>query len=228
MSVHTVYATIERPAPDIVDRFSKVWIETVAQSAADKVHIVDPVIKPLANRDWRICGPAVTVLPNGTDTMMSIAATSIAQAGDVIVVAAGGDCGAGVWGNGTTISARNRDLAGAVVDGAVIDCRAILEGGTPVFARSATMRHTVAARPGSINVDVEFGGVEVSPGDIVLGDMDGLVVIPREDAKAVIELAEKRSVELEEAKAKLVHGVTLFDLRGGRPMLEALGVEWVE
>lgn len=226
--MHKVYAKIERPDVSIVNRYRKIWVETVVQAVVGKPYLVDPAIKPLANRDWKICGSAITVLPDGTDTMMSIVATSLAQTGDVIVVAAAGDCSAGVWGNGTTISARNRGAAGAVVDGAVIDSRAILKGDTPVFARGSNMNHKIAAKPGSVNVDVNFGGVKVSPGDIVLGDMDGLIIVPRRNAEEVIAKAEKRSAELEEAKAKLVPGVTLFDLRGGREMLESMGVEWID
>jgi 4-hydroxy-4-methyl-2-oxoglutarate aldolase len=225
---HRIHASIERPDAALIARFRKVWVENVVHAVGERPWLIDPAIAPLGGRDFRICGPAVTVLPQGTDTLISIAAVAVAQPGDVIVVAADGRTDASCWGNGLTLSARNRGLEGAVVDGVVLDSSAILAGSTPVYARGANMRHAVGSKPGSVNVPVRLGGVEVAPGDLILGDRDGLLAIPRAMMPEILELAEERTARLTANKARLLPGVTLFDLRGGRAMIEATGVEWID
>jgi len=226
--MHKVNVNIDRPCAALVERYRDVWVEAVVQSLENQSTLVDPSIKPIAGRDWKICGPAVTVALEEADTLMPMVATAIAKPGDVVVVAAGGDCSRAVWGNGLTISARNMRCEGAVVDGAVLDSSAISRQQMPVYGRMATLSHAVGSKVGSVNVDIVFGGVPVSPGDLVLGDMDGLVIVPRAKMPIVIASAEALTAKLEAAKASLKPGVTLFDLRGGRPMLENFGVRWRE
>jgi 4-hydroxy-4-methyl-2-oxoglutarate aldolase len=226
--MYEVNVNIDRPSAALVERYRSVWVEAVVQSQENQSMLVDPLIKPIAARDWKICGPAVTVALDEADTLMPMVATAVAKPGDVVVVAAGGDCSRAVWGNGLTISARNMRCEGAIVDGAVLDSSAISRQQMPVYGRMATLNHSVGSKVGSVNVDVIFGGVPVSPGDLVLGDMDGLVIVPRLQMQKVIVSAETLTAKLEAAKASLKPGVTLFDLRGGRPMLENLGVCWRE
>src|SRR5690606_18653512 len=148
--------------------------------------------------EWAAVGPAVTVAPTGTDMMMSIAATGIAKPGDVIVVAAGGLAGDGyaAWGGGLTRSARHTNVAGVVVARLVQDAPAIQTREVPVFSRGSTLRYRMAAKPGSVNVPVSCGGVTVHPGDLVIADRDGVMVVPRHLLEDIIEAAEERTAHL--------------------------------
>jgi 4-hydroxy-4-methyl-2-oxoglutarate aldolase len=172
---------------------------------------MDPAIKPLCNNDWLLIGPAVTVAANGTDTLAPIVGVGVAQPGDVVVVAAHGDCTGGIWGAGLTLSAKNLGCAGAVVDGAAMDATMILKTGIPVFCRTTVMNHAVGSKPG----------------DLIMGNLDGVLVVPKARLEDVLRIAEEKTATLIAAKAKLVPGVTLFHLRGGREMAEAKGMTWV-
>jgi 4-hydroxy-4-methyl-2-oxoglutarate aldolase len=223
-----VIATIERPPKALVDRFRPIRLEILVQLLTGE-GLMDSAIKPLAQQNWRIVGPALTVAPAGTDTMAGIMSVGLAQAGDVVVVAAQGDCSAGCWGGGLTLSAEHVGCEGVVVDGAVLDGRMILQRPVPVFCRTSTARHVVGNIPGSINVDVTCGGVPVQPGDLIVGELDGVIVVPRASMEALIGPAEEKNRRLEEAGRTLKESRgTLFDLRGGRAMLEAKGVEWID
>lgn len=141
---------------------------------------VDPALGCLTGESPRLCGPALTVRVRPGDNLMVAKALDLARPGDVLVVDARGSLGAAVAGDLLCTRARRRGLAGLVVDGAVRDLPGILPLGLPVFARGVT---TVAPRkhgPGEILYPVVCGGLVVHPGDLVVGDEAGLVVVPRE------------------------------------------------
>jgi 4-hydroxy-4-methyl-2-oxoglutarate aldolase len=224
--MHVVNVTIDRPAPGLIDRFRACWMECVVQALAGTNALMDSAIKPLTPRCASLIGPAVTVSPHGTDTLMGMAGVAVAQSGDVIVMAARGDCRAGIWGGGLTLSAKLMGVAGVVVDGAALDAPAILEHDIPVFCRTSTLNHTVGRLPGSVNIDVMCGGAPVSPGDLIMGSLDGVLVVPKAALESVLADAEARTARIIEAKARIAPGHTLFEMRGGRPLLESLGVVW--
>lgn len=224
---HVVNVNISRPDPSLVARFRALKTEVLLPLLPEPL-LMDGAIRPLLN-EWAAVGPAVTVAPTGTDMMMSIAATGIAQPGDVIVVAAGGLAGDGyaAWGGGLTLSARHKDVAGVVVDGFVQDAPAIQTREVPVFCRGSTLRYRMAAKPGSVNVPVSCGGVTVHPGDLVIADRDGVMVIPQNLLEDIIEAAEERTAYLARNQARMrEEKLTLFDLRGGPELFVRAGVEW--
>jgi len=225
---HRVVARIERPSPEIVARFRQVVREFVTD-AVGRSQWMDPAIKPVADRDWNLCGPAVTVKLEAVDHLMCIAALGVAQPGDVIVVAANGVTHTSVWGGGLTLSAKNLGAAGVVVDGAVLDSHMIVERALPVFSRARHPAHGSWKTPGSVNVPVACGGVVVNPGDLIFGDLDGVVVVRREQALAVLEECEAKSKILLATRERMNGSKeTFFSLRGGRKLVEKAGVEWVE
>ncbi len=225
---HRVVSRIERPSADIIARFKKVVREFVTD-AVGRSQWMDPAIKPVADRDWSLCGPAVTVRLEAVDHLMCIAALGVAQQGDVIVIAANGVTHTSVWGGGLTLSAKNLGAEGVVVDGAVLDSHMILERELPVFSRGRHPAHGTWKTPGSVNVPVSCGGVVVNPGDIVFGDLDGVVVVRREQALAVLEECEAKSKILLATRARMnASKETFFSLRGGRSLVEKAGVTWVD
>jgi 4-hydroxy-4-methyl-2-oxoglutarate aldolase len=225
---HRVHSHVERPPPEVIARFREVAREVVTEHVG-RSQIMDPAIKPLVGRDWSIVGPAVTVQLDAFDHLMSIAALGVARAGDVIVISSNGHLASAVWGSGLTMSARMLGVEAVVVDGAVMDTRAILAQGLPVWCRGSHPAHGTREKPGSVNVPVSCGGVIVRPGDLVFGDLDGIVVVRRQDAAAVLVACEQKTEQLRRGGAAMRGGNrTFFDLIGGRATIEKAGVEWID
>jgi 4-hydroxy-4-methyl-2-oxoglutarate aldolase len=226
--MHKVIATIERPTPALIARFKAAMREVVTENVT-RAQIMDPAIKPLNGRDWSIVGPAVTVKIESFDHLMSIAALGVAQPGDVIVIAANGHLNSAVWGGGLTLSAKHIGVEAVVVDGAVMDTRAILSREMPVWCRGSYPAHGTWEQPGSVNVPIAAGGVVVNPGDIICGDLDGVIVVPREDAERIIVLCEEKTARLAQVRKELIANKnTLFDRRGGKELIKKAGVAWVD
>jgi len=226
--MYKVVATIERPSPSLIARFKAAMREVVTENVT-RSQIMDPAIKPLNGRDWSIVGPAVTVKIESFDHLMSIAALGVAQPGDVIVIAANGHLNSSVWGGGLTLSAMNIGVEAVVVDGAVMDARAILARGLPVWCRGGYPAHGTWEQPGSVNVPVAAGGVQVNPGDIICGDLDGVIVVPRLEAERIILAVEEKTARIREmGKMLTAEKSTLFEKRGGKEMVKSKGVEWID
>jgi 4-hydroxy-4-methyl-2-oxoglutarate aldolase len=226
---YRVNATISRPPPAVVTGFRNVAREVVTEHLG-RSQLMDPALKPLLGRDWNIVGPAVTVDLDAFDHLMCIAAIGVARPGDVIVVAARGLTDLAVWGGGLTMSAKNVGVEAIVVDGAVMDTRAILAREVPVFCRGSHPAHGTREKPGSVNVPVSVGDVIVHPGDLILGDLDGLMVVRRDDAARVLAACEEKTAALRRAAAAMAgqQPRTFFDLIGGKDTIVRAGVEWVD
>lgn len=138
----------------------------------------------------RTAGPAYTVLTRPGDNKTVIAALDDAQPGDVIVVDGGGDITRALIGDLIGARARRLGLAGFVIDGAVRDADTLAEIGLPVFARGVTPAGPFKHGPGRLQRPVSIGGVVVSPGDLVIGDADGVVIVRADEADAVLTEAE--------------------------------------
>jgi RraA family protein len=145
-----------------------------------------------------MAGTAVTVRSRGGDNLTYLRALEFCRAGDVLVIDAGGDLNNAVIGGILTFYAASIGMAGIVIDGAIRDVAEIRSRVFPVYARGVTHRGPYKDGPGEINVTVSVGGMVVNPGDIVVGDQDGVLAIPQEDAATVIEKA--RAVLAAEAR----------------------------
>lgn len=188
---------VDRVAPDVVDRFAAYYTGIVLDSM-DKRGAMTHEISPLAS-GTTMCGPAVTSF--GPDLTVRRMAIDLAQPGDVLVVAAGGMVDRACFGDGTAKRMTMKNMAGAVIDGAVRDAAGLRELGFPTFCRGTTPRnyhYPAEGEYGAVNVPVVCGGVIVSPGDLILGDDDGVVVVPRDLAPLIQEtVAEKLAAERE-------------------------------
>jgi regulator of RNase E activity RraA len=179
---------VERPSPELIKRFEK----------HDTAKLVDSMggygamhfeIKPLENH-MRILGTALTVLTRPGDALYVQKAIDETRPGDVIVIAAGGYKDVCVIGERLGYFFKRKGAAGIIVDGAIRDAVGMVADSPPTFARSTCIRIFGSTGPGAINVPVSCGGVTVNPGDIILGDRDGVAVVPREDAARVADLAD--------------------------------------
>ncbi len=155
-----------------------------------------------------MCGPALTVHTRPGDNLMIHKALDMAEAGDVIVVDAGGDVTSAVIGEIMVRIAEKMGVAGFVIDGAVRDAGALARNIIPVYARGVTHRGPYKDGPGEIGVPVALDGMVVHPGDVVVGDEDGVVAVPKAQAEAILKLA-RAQVEAEAKTMKAIADGTL-------------------
>ena len=177
--------------------------------------VVDPRIRPLRPFELgtRMVGQAVTAWCERTDFGPSLHAIDIAGEGDIVVIDAGGSVDTAYVGELLCATARRKKIAGLIVNGAVRDIDTIASWADfPVYCLGTTARGPLSKERGAVNGPIVFGGIPAKPGDIVLGDNDGLAIVPAEDADAILALALER-VRLEEKwTAELASGRTLLDV----------------
>lgn len=200
----TINRRIDRPAAS-----------TIAQlRGAQTGHIVDAlgglgamaaVIKPAAGAPpamWPLCGPALTCVCKPGDHLALVGALANAKPGDVIVAATDGYVGTAVVGDLMMGIAKNRGLAGLVTDGAVRDVDGILAVGLPVFCAGVSANSPAKTGPGTVGLPVTIGGLTVCSGDIVVGDRNGIVIVPRARIdEVIVGLAHVRALEDSAMKA---------------------------
>lgn len=156
---------------------------------------LDPAIKPVSPHA-SFCGVAFTVKTRPVDNLVVWKALELVRPGDVLVIATGAHLAHSTWGDLTSRVGAARGLAAMVTDGAVRDLSGIAEAGLPVFAAAVTPNSPQKDGPGELNVPIACGGQVVQPGDILVGDEDGVVVVPRADAAAaLLELERIRAYE---------------------------------
>jgi 4-hydroxy-4-methyl-2-oxoglutarate aldolase len=206
---HRIVENIVRPPDDLVEFFADAAAADVHE-AMGKRGAMAPEISP-ATSSTRLCGPAVTVsLPPGDNAGIHIA-SSLANRGDVIVIATE-TTHAATWGELATQNALNMGLQGVVSDGNVRDIEALDNLEFPVFSRAIGQNGAIKQQPGSINIPVTVGGIPVFPGDIIVGDADGVTVVPREHALTIKEATEAKVVAEADLKAQMAKGASLPDL----------------
>jgi RraA family protein len=144
------------------------------------------------HRSGNLAGPALTVKTRPGDNLMVHKALDLAVPGDVVVVDGGGDLTNALIGELMTGYARSRGIAGIVVNGAIRDCATIGEQDLPVYAAGVTHRGPYKDGPGEINVPIAFDGMVICPGDLILGDRDGIVCIPADQGEAILAASHKK------------------------------------
>jgi regulator of RNase E activity RraA len=180
-----------RPDPALIGAFRDIPAAIVSDSQGRQLtlhHSVKPIYHPMA----RLIGPALTVKARPGDNMMAMKAIEEAQPGDVLVISSDGESNLSVWGGVMATMAVRRKIAGVVTDGLVRDVAQIRKTGLPVFATGLTPAAPTKDGPGQLNTVIACGNVVVQPGDIVLGDEDGVVIVPYGEAARVLEVVRAR------------------------------------
>lgn len=205
----------ERPDPKLVRAIGKMPTG-ILSDCMNRFQAMDAGIKPL-DLEWQFQGPAFTVQSMESCNWATHHALTMAQPGDVLVIAAGGGLNGSVWGDVMTAAAKKAGLAGIVVDGCVRDSRESRAGEFPIFCRGACPGGPHKGWPGNLNVPVSCGGVAVLPGDIIVGDADGVVVVPQNRAAEVLEEAQERTALEAEWYRRIEAGDSTVDLLGLEP-----------
>lgn len=223
MNLIHVIKSFKRPEKKIIESFKALSSATVYE-AAGRRGAVSNLIRPIR---WgvRVCGPALTVQCGPADNLMLHKALEVAQEGDVIVAVTGGAYEYGYWGELMTVSAMAKGVAGLVIDGCIRDSEEIANMGFPVFCRGFSIRGTSKETLGLINYPLSLGGVVVNPGDLVLGDNDGIVVVKREEVGAVLEKALRRIADEDKKREVLKTGISSVEYNNLREVLERLGLK---
>ena len=178
----------KRPPKELVSEFRKLFTGCVSD-AMNKGGAMCSAIKPLIEQ-VKVAGPASTVWTHPGDITTLVKAIDIAQKGDILVVDGRGSTETAIWGELLTRSVILRGIEAVIIDGAVRDIEDIRKLRYPVFARAAIPCNGTTGFVGNINVPIQCGGILVNPGDIVLGDNDGVVVVPQRQAREVLEYAK--------------------------------------
>ena len=217
-----VITKVEQVPQEMVEKFRKLAVATVYE-ASGRYGDVDCRIKPI-HKGIKICGSVLTVQCHPRDNLMLHKALEIAKPGEIIVAATGGHPNAGYWGDLMATSAVARDVGGLAIDGCIRDSEEIIEMGFPVFSRGVAITGTVKNTLGKVNHPIIFGGIQVKPGDLILGDDDGMVVVEQSRIREVYEKACSR-VEKEVEKAKVLKsGVSSVEFNGLDKKFEKLGL----
>jgi 4-hydroxy-4-methyl-2-oxoglutarate aldolase len=217
-----VLTSIKRPSPEIIKEFAAMASASIHEASGRKGYI-DCAIKPI-NRGIRVCGPAFTVQCAPGDNCMLHKALERAQPGDVIVADVGGAYDYGYFGDLMSTSAIARGVGGLCIDGCIRDSAEIIASGFPVFARGFCIRGTAKATLGLINYPTVFGGQTIFPGDLIVGDDDGLVVVRTEDCSDVLEKVKSRVAKETEKEAVLKSGVSSVEFNKLDPIFSAAGL----
>lgn len=220
----TIVRKIQRPDAEAVRTLRQLGVATVHE-AQGRTGLMRPYMRPIY-MTAKTAGPAVTVSCQPGDNLMIHAALELCQAGDILVVTTTSESSDGMFGELLAVSSRARGVVGLVIDAGVRDVADITAMEFPVWAKAISAQGTVKATPGSVNVAVVCAGAIVHPGDVIVGDADGVCVVPRRTAGDIARLGAERVTKEEKTRERLRKGELGLDFYGFRARLAELGVQY--
>lgn len=217
---------IERPSQELLDAYSKLDVSTIYE-AQGKQGILDPVLKPILNNTM-IVGPAVTVICPAGDNLMIHAAIEVVKPGDIVVITTEGNNVLGMIGELIVTALMKKGVKGIIMDSGIRDVRQIRDMGFPIWTREVLSQGAQKVRGGWVNAPAVCAGVMIHPGDIVMADDDGVVVVKQEDFESTLTLSQARLAKEAGTIEKIESGQISLDFYNLRPVLEAEGVVYYD
>jgi len=222
----TVVRKVLRADADTVKKLGDLGVATVHEAQA-RTGLMRPYMRPIYPHA-KAAGTAITISCQSGDNLMIHAAIEFCQKGDILVVTTTSESTDGMFGELLAESARAHGVVGLIIDAGVRDVRDLTEMDFPVWSKAVHAQGTVKATAGSVNVPVVCAGMAVRPGDVVVADADGVVVVKRETAAEVARLAAERFDKEQKTRARLKAGELGVDFYGLRAKLAELGVRYVD
>ena len=222
----TIVRNILRADADVIKTLGEHGVATVHE-AQGRTGLMRPYMRPIY-ATAKAAGSAVTVSCAPGDNMMIHAAIEVCAPGDILVVTTFSESTDGMFGDLLAVSCRAHGVVGLVIDAGVRDTADLTAMAFPVWSKAVSAQGTVKATPGWVNVPVVCAGASVQPGDVIVADADGVVVVPRADAANVAKASQDRIAKEEKSRARLKAGELGLDFYGLRTKLTELGVRWID
>jgi 4-hydroxy-4-methyl-2-oxoglutarate aldolase len=224
MNKPVVITKWERPSIDVMSSLEQAGVSTIHE-AQGRSGLLAPYMRPIYTGAIA-AGSAVTVsIPPGDNLMIHVA-VEVCGPGDILIVVPTSHCTDGYFGELLATSLRTRGVKGLIIEAGCRDIRPLSEMKFPVWSRAVSSQGTVKASLGSVNIPVVCAGALIHPGDVIVGDDDGVVVVKREDAAAVADASAKRIAKEDATRERLLKGESGLDIYGWRQKVTALGLEY--
>jgi len=222
----TVVRKVTRADAETVKTLGDLGVATVHEAQL-RTGLMRPFMRPIYPTA-KTAGTAITISCQPGDNLMIHAAIEFCQKGDILVVSTTSESTDGMFGELLAESARAHGVVGLVIDAGVRDIRDLTEMDFPVWSKAISAQGTVKATAGSVNVPIVCAGASVRPGDVIVADADGVVVVKRESAAEVARLAGERFAKEQKTRERLKAGELGVDFYGLRAKLNELGVRYVD
>ncbi|ETI69951.1 4-carboxy-4-hydroxy-2-oxoadipate aldolase/oxaloacetate decarboxylase [Neobacillus vireti] len=212
-----IIKNIERPDPRIIGDFKRFDVSTVYE-AQGKRGLMNYELKPVIP-GASICGPAVTVVCQAGDNLMIHAAIEVCQPGDILVITTIGESISGMIGELIVTALIKKGVQGVIISAGIRDAAQIRQLGFPIWSKAIYSEGTTKVKAGWVNAPAICGGIEVKPGDLIMADDDGVVLVKKDEVEEVYHRADKRVLKEEGTKKKIANGELSLDFYNLRETL---------